>query len=227
MGLWSDWYSKYAGKENSLVNAEFVLKKIDEASSNNAPANATLIDGAASDALPITAVSTPITTFLQVIRNNLKWLFNNKANNSDMNNLIKTIYPVGAIYMSVNSTNPSILFAGTTWTVWGKGRVPVGVQESDGSFDTAEKTGGEKEHKLTVAEMPSHNHSDNGHKHTLTSYQNGGSTDCAGATRAAADDNWMTKTSETGYADISYSGSSNSHNNLQPYITCYMFKRTA
>jgi hypothetical protein len=29
MGIWSDWYSKNAGKENSLVNVEFVLKQLD------------------------------------------------------------------------------------------------------------------------------------------------------------------------------------------------------
>jgi hypothetical protein len=81
MGLWSDWYSKNAGKEKSLVSAEWVLKKIDEGSSENAPKNATLNDAAESSALPATA-STPITTLLQTIRNNLKHLFNNKVNKS-------------------------------------------------------------------------------------------------------------------------------------------------
>jgi hypothetical protein len=37
MGLWFDWYSRNAGKENRLINAEFVLKKIDEASALSAP----------------------------------------------------------------------------------------------------------------------------------------------------------------------------------------------
>jgi hypothetical protein len=83
MGIWSDWYSKNAGKENSLVNAEWVLKKIDEASGNNAPINATLNDAAESDTLPATT-STPLITLLQTIRNNLKWLFNKKLNISDL-----------------------------------------------------------------------------------------------------------------------------------------------
>ena len=67
------------------------------------------------------------------------------------------MHPVGSIYMSTSSTNPSSLFGGT-WVAWGSGRVPVGVNTSDGNFNTVEKTGGESTHKLTVAEMPSHTH---------------------------------------------------------------------
>ena len=55
--------------------------------------------------------------------------------------ILKRIYPVGSIYMSVNNTNPSNLFGGT-WAAWGAGRVPVGVNASDSDFSTVEKTGG-------------------------------------------------------------------------------------
>ena len=56
------------------------------------------------------------------------------------------IYPVGSIYISVNSTNPGNLFGGT-WVAWGAGRVPVGVNTSDSDFKTPEKTGGSKSHR--------------------------------------------------------------------------------
>jgi hypothetical protein len=80
MGIWSDWYSKNAGKESYSVNAEFVLKKIDEG--GEAALKMTLNDAAESNTLPTTDTNTPAITLLQTIRNNLKWLFNNKANNS-------------------------------------------------------------------------------------------------------------------------------------------------
>lgn len=48
------------------------------------------------------------------------------------------IYPVGAIFMSVNSTDPSFLFGGT-WEIWGSGRVSVGVDTSQSYFDSVEK----------------------------------------------------------------------------------------
>lgn len=75
------------------------------------------------------------------------------------------IYPIGSIYMSVNNTNPTSLFGGI-WVSWGSGRVPVGVNEDDSDFATVEKTGGEKKHTLVLAEIPSHNHTFTGVKHT-------------------------------------------------------------
>jgi hypothetical protein len=77
MGIWSDWYKINAEKANALTSAEFVLKKIDEATGDNT--NATLTDAAESNTLPVT-ISTSIVSLLQTIRNNLKWLFNNKLN---------------------------------------------------------------------------------------------------------------------------------------------------
>ena len=59
------------------------------------------------------------------------------------------IYPIGSIYLSVNNINPSEYFGGT-WVAWGSGRVPVGVNSSDSSFNTVEKTGGSKTHNHII-----------------------------------------------------------------------------
>jgi hypothetical protein len=202
MGLWSDWYSKNAGKENSLVNAEWALKKIDEASGNSAPINATLNDAAESNTLPATA-STPITTLLQTMRNNLKWLFNRT----------NCPFPVGFIYMSTSSDNPSAIYPGTTWVAWGSGRVPVSVDTNNNNFNVVEKTGGSTTHTLTINEMPSHNHKANGWGGVSSNLGNGDSYRNAMKDVVSSD---LTTTN---------AGSSQAHNNLQPYITCYMFKR--
>lgn len=125
-----------------------------------------------------------------------------------------TIYPVGSIYMSVNATNPSELFGGT-WVAWGSGRVPVGVDTSDSDFLTIEKTGGEKTHELSINEMPSHTHA-NYAKRTNVTINSSGNTiiSCHRSnTGASTGDN------------IGKTGSNAPHNNLQPYITCYMWKR--
>ncbi len=61
-------------------------------------------------------------------------------------NIFDLIYPIGSIYMSVNSTNPKNLFGGT-WVQWGSGRVSVGVNTSNSNFNTAEKTGGSLLHR--------------------------------------------------------------------------------
>ena len=95
---------------------------------------------------------------------------------------LNATYPIGSIYLSVKSTNPSSLFGGT-WVAWGTGRVPVGIDTGDSNFNSVEKTGGANTHThtqgatgassgstggpsnntsgstaLTVAQMPSHRH---------------------------------------------------------------------
>lgn len=131
--------------------------------------------------------------------------------------IISAIYPVGSIYMSVNNVNPGTYLTGTTWEAWGSGRVPVGVDTSQTEFDTVEETGGEKTHALTTSEMPSHMHALN---------IAGGSTDKASAGVVTG---WQANQTKY-YMDSSFiqpNGSGAGHNNLPPYITCYMWKRTA
>lgn len=124
------------------------------------------------------------------------------------------IFPVGSIYLSVTDTNPSTYFGGT-WESWGSGRVPVSVDASDTDFDTVEKTGGAKTHTLTVAEMPSHNHQQ-------IFDQTAGSKWGIGPYKIATQ---YTGTYENRF--IKSAGGGQAHNNLQPYITCYMWKRIA
>lgn len=166
------------------------------------------------------------------------------------------IYPINSIYMSTVNTNPAILFGGT-WQEWGSGKVPVGVNASETEFNEVEKTGGEKIHQLTEGELPAHRHSipalsgtaanAGAHSHNiLTEFGEGAFNNAinpndniyaqvAGAnsgskvprsgsiTEASAHQHGVTtNASNTGYA-----GSTGAHNNLQPYITCYMWKRTA
>ena len=176
-----------------------------------------------------------------------------------LNSQMLSTYPVGSIYMSTSSTNPSSLFGGT-WVAWGSGRVPVGINAADGNFNSVEKTGGESSHKLSVAEMPSHTHSipalsgstnsAGSHNHipstggTFYSTRGNGSSELngisdgngfaesggAGGIRRDPYTNSSgahTHTVTTNASTTGGSGGTTAHNNLQPYITCYMWKRTA
>ena len=127
------------------------------------------------------------------------------------NGIWDCIYPVGSIYFSVNNVNPSEYFGGT-WKSWGSGRVPVGVNVSDSNFNSVEKTGGESRHTLTANEMPLHNH-------TIDIF-----TEIGGPTSGGAS---YIDGNRYGNRTTSMAGGGQSHNNLQPYITCYMWKRTA
>lgn len=128
-----------------------------------------------------------------------------------LNYAFQLMHPVGSIYMSTVETNPSQIFGFGTWVLWGAGKVPVGVDTTQTEFNEVEKTGGEKTHTLTVNEMPEHSHQ-------MPFYSGGSGGYQAGQTTAPE---------TTIHRQTEIAGGGQPHNNLQPYITCYMFKRTA
>ncbi|MCI8484714.1 MAG: hypothetical protein HFH41_10285 [Lachnospiraceae bacterium] len=201
--------------------------------------------------------------------------------------LLERVYPIGSIYMSVNSANPGTVFGGT-WTAWGTGRVPVGVNTSDGDFNTIEKTGGSKtvnlnhahtsqphnhstgDCALTLAQIPSHGHSvsvtgggqcsigsSGNHAHTVKgekigasgsvrAIMSGGGTDYYSAiassgahthtvpnhvhtlSQSNAGGNAAHNHGNTGVTGVTtYAELSSAQSIMQPYITCYMWKRIA
>ena len=137
---------------------------------------------------------------------------------------------VGQIIMSVTLDTAAKVQAiyGGTWAAWGAGRVPVGVNSSDSDFSTVQKTGGEKTHKLVVNELPKVSAS-----WTMHSQERGtgiyNQYGCANGTKINS--NYMNNGSQ-GTGAYSYTnswafGNDGAHNNLQPYITVYMWRRTA
>jgi len=126
-------------------------------------------------------------------------------------NVLEKVYPVGSVYINASvSTNPATLLGFGTWTAFGAGRVLVGLDSTDTDFDSAEETGGAKTHTLTTSEIPSHTH-------TLDTSDNPGGT---GAIEVAGGAPTSTQTTQS-------TGGGQAHNNLQPYIVVYMWKRTA
>jgi hypothetical protein len=129
--------------------------------------------------------------------------------------LIDLIYPVGAVFISVVSTSPATLFGGT-WSAFATGRTLVGIDTADTAFDTVQETGGEKTHLLSAAEMPSHSHQ---------TTANGGYYFYGGPGGSPAQGGGYGTQSNTLRTDNQGGGAV--HNNLQPYIVVYMWKRTA
>ena len=135
-------------------------------------------------------------------------------------------YPVGSIYMSVVSTSPATLFGGT-WSAWGAGRVPVGLDAGQTEFDTVEETGGAKTH--------THGLTDGHAKITVVDYLADGYVNWA----EKAVSSWtveveskITSGLKNGItapltAATELGGSTDSGSTLPPYIVCYMWKRTA
>lgn len=126
-------------------------------------------------------------------------------------------YPVGSVYISISSNfNPNTSFGGT-WERFGQGRTLIGEGEGwDGSTGltfTAGTIGGEYKHKLTIDEMPSHSHT----------YYSPVVQEVVPSSNTSTYGNYMKS-----YAiETNYAGGNGYHNNLQPYITVYFWKRTA
>ena len=166
--------------------------------------------------------------------------------------LLELIYPVGSIYMTVDKDSDPAAFLGGTWERWGQGRVPVGVDENDTIFEKAENKGGEQKHQLITSEMPAHNHRGTYTKTDHYTINIPGSGDSF-IEMPSGTDAVEVKYEQTQSAslvrngsrpignqlDIDYTekvtalygvpsqGGDGAHNNLQPYITCYMWKRMA
>ena len=206
----------------------------------------------------------------------------------DINNKLlednKKKYYVGKLIFDTKNVNPATYLGFGTWQLWGQGRVPVGINPNDSDFNTVEKTGGEKTHKLSLAEIPSHTHTFKGnatssagaHTHTYAHanatsgstaltidqipshthnigrsgvYNNAGyggfsqssgtaekfSTGAIGGGKGHTHSigTYNSNTSSNGAHTHTISGTNTNsggsgvHNNLQPYITCYIWKRTA
>jgi hypothetical protein len=151
---------------------------------------------------------------------------------------LSAIYPVGSIYTNAAvSTNPATLLGFGTWTAFGSGKVLVGVDTGDTAFDTLGETGGSKD-AVTVA----HTHTYSGTSGSMSA--NEAHTHTVGVSLYTVDASvggnsfagyfGSTTTSSTNLAHThSYSGttastgSSGTNANLQPYITVYMWQRTA
>lgn len=173
---------------------------------------------------------------------------NKKINASD---LLNKIYPIGSIYMSVNSTNPSALFGGT-WEQFAQGRVLLGVgSNGETNYTTAEQTGGSENsvasHTHTQQE---HNHTQQTHNHALLSNtKRDGNANGLGANNKiyGLAGVWQNSAPASQYynvdnAGLSYVKGTRAINNpttavnnstgevggnRMPFITCYIWKRIA
>lgn len=148
-------------------------------------------------------------------------------------NILKKVYPIGSIYISVSSTNPGTLFGFGTWSAFAAGKTLVGLNSSETEFDTVEETGGEKTHQLSTAELATHTHTQDAHGHYLEYAPNGNNiTLNGGGTKynlsyGTSGTNTPELAARSVTATNQNTGSGTAHNNLQPYIVTYMWKRTA
>lgn len=181
-------------------------------------------------------------------------LGNETAGRISLSNLVKAIanvmLPVGHILMTTRNVNPGT-YLGGTWVAWGNGRVPTGVNAEDSDYNASEKTGGAKTLNLSHSHtVDSHSHTVNSHKHvapfgyddnvyyagriydsTVVSASGSNGYSFRAASSGTASPIRLNYTSAESPGTSSSAPGTNSQlgdrDIRQPYITCYMWKRTA
>jgi len=135
-----------------------------------------------------------------------------KLSGNTLTQIQDMFYPVGSIYTNAAvSTNPGTLLGFGTWVKFGEGKVLVGQDGTDGDFNALGETGGSKTHTLTENEMPSHTH---GYTDRYVGYE--------AEYAVSGDSKNITSTEDV----TDPTGGDAAHNNVQPYITVKMWKRT-
>ena len=158
---------------------------------------------------------------------------NQLATTAFVTSALQGAYPVGSVYINAtNSANPATLLGFGTWTAFGAGRMPVGFDASNALFDSAEETGGSSN-----AIVVTHTHTatsvvtDPGHSHTLPIWGSSSGTGYYTGNYAnpinTPDPSGTSTTGISVETTNSTTGSSGTNANIPPYITVYMWKRTA
>lgn len=122
------------------------------------------------------------------------------------------LYPVGSIYMSTENTSPASMFGGTWEQIKDKFLLSAGDTYSAGAI------GGEATHKLTVNEIPVHDHIIKLRtSKTSIGYDYGTS----GTNVVTSDASTVSRQSSL----VGNTGGGQSHNNMPPYLVVYCWKR--
>lgn len=126
-------------------------------------------------------------------------------------------HPIGSLYATVVNTNPSTIFGGT-WVSWGGGTTMVSVNEADSDFNVVEKVGGSKEVTLTGDQLP---------ESTLGNILFWKLAAYSGGFRVTTSNFDRTAPIGTDFGGQNLTlGRGQPHNNLPPYTTAYIWKRT-
>jgi len=133
--------------------------------------------------------------------------------------ILNSVYPIGSIYMSTSSTNPGNIFGGT-WVSWGARRVPVGVNASDNDFKVVEKMGGTKSQELRA--LIGATNSDI----SRIGYEAQPSIAGHAYSYSIAGRDTLNNVTTLNHSTTVLQASGGNPTTIQPYITCYMWKRT-
>lgn len=158
---------------------------------------------------------------------------------ASLQQLNSSLHPIGSLYLTTDSNNPNKIFGGT-WELFSPGRTLVCVDTSQSEFNSVSKKGGHKSLQSHTHSFSSTSNSSGSHTHAMYGAYDGYSY-TAHTANAAPNQEWCSFTKSYSDSTQLKSGGAHTHSvsgttgttgggnaqNLQPYITCYIWKRTA
>lgn len=127
--------------------------------------------------------------------------------------LLDSVYPIGAIYISVSDSSPKTLFGGDWEQIRGRFLLSESADIPAGSY------GGEENHTLTIEEMPSHRHQ--------AADANGNQLNYNGNAQIGEGNSGISGGVDWSNMWTSYTGGGNPFSIMPPYFSVYMWKRIA
>lgn len=161
-----------------------------------------------------------------------KWIeYFDEVTSGALTPTLEAAYPVGKVHLSTNNANPATYFGFGVWNAISQGRAIFGVDTGDSDFNTVKETGGSKTHShggvtgnttLTVDQIPPHNHDISPGALVAGS----GDTEGSSGRYDASGGPDTTSIQDTGGGDP-HNHTIASASNLPPYMTLYVWERTA
>lgn len=205
--------------EEQLANKTYVAEQISEAKTeieSEITSTSTTLDTKINTSVSsletrINTISTNLANTISTVNDTLSGRISTLETTVNTR-LIDMVYPVGSIYISVNNVSPQVFWGGV-WTALG-GQFLLGANTTY----PAGTTGGEATHTLTTSEIPSHTHN--------IKFGGGDAeqTIVAGRSYVQSTRWWWSDASD---AIVQSSGGGSAHNNMPPYLSVYMWKRTS
>ena len=222
-GAWTDTHIRAEGNATSISGVtENTNGSLTIAFSNGTSQTTASMRGADGVSPTVAVASVANGTQVTITDKNGDHVFT-VQNGSNAAFSIDAVYPVGSIYMSVNSQSPATLFGGT-WQ-----QISDTFLLAAGSTYTAGSTGGEATHTLTADEMPAH-------KHVENIVVTAGTRPWAGSSGTGGTGKYVnlqeklsvaTNDNESAWVKTEQAGGGTAHNNMPPYLAVYVWKRTA
>lgn len=157
----------------------------------------------------------------------------NKVTAGDMNEIKQVVNSLANLFFPIkkvvifNDNDDHSNYLGFTWERIASGKMLVGIDSADTDFNTIGKKGGEKEHTLTINEMPAHSHKLRGNTNVVFDESSIYPYLLASAKRGYANGDSVVLGVDYTINDTTNTGGGQSHNNMPPYQVVALWQRVS